>query len=192
MYGALEAVIATQQDAKTIHRGEYASGAMASNFATPYSTAELWAPSSRRYKFVVIGYAPEVIIKPIAKVDWVQDAKSKLNAFTKLQPNWNGRGSEPPSKEALEKSMQILLAFHRQAKEPSRIAPSSNDGVIFYIFGDDGRRGDIEVSNTGDIVATIKADTNRPAEVFDVAAEDSEIEETIQRIQAALGLRMDL
>lgn len=93
-----------------------------------------------------------------------------VDAMTRMQPDWNGYGSEPPNEFSRDLAKQILLSA-TSVLVPNRVAASAQGGVgICFYQGN--KYGDIECLNSGEILATISDGIHRP-EVWEVKPSDS-------------------
>jgi hypothetical protein len=93
----------------------------------------------------------------------------EIEEMRTLTPDWNGFRSEPPNEFAREVAKQILLSS-TTLMVPDRVAPSAQGGVGIC-FDNGGKYGDIEVLNTGEILATT-SDRRALPEVWEVKPTD--------------------
>jgi hypothetical protein len=87
-----------------------------------------------------------------------------------LHTDWNGYSSEPPNEFAREVAKQILLSA-TNVVVPSRVTASAQGGVGIC-FNANGKYGDIECLNSGEILATT-SDGRTVPDVWEVKPNDS-------------------
>jgi hypothetical protein len=94
----------------------------------------------------------EESVKPISveREDFFSDLKSTLSAFSQLPDNWDTFGSSAPTPIAIKNATTVLAKLHSIGKLPSRVAPSSDDSIMFHFYNDN-RYVLLEFFNDGDI-----------------------------------------
>lgn len=116
------------------------------------------------------------VIAAASKLSSTSDIGNRIAALSEqieemisLSTDWNGQGSEPPNEFAREVAKQILLTS-TTLMAPDRVTPSAQGGVGIC-FTRNRRYGDIEVLNTGEILATT-SDRRAVPEVWEVKPTD--------------------
>jgi len=115
---------------------------------------------------------------------WLEVALRELEAMRQLEANWDGRGSEAPNDLALANSKRVLLQLSDLGFPPRSINASAGDGIAIYFLGPNGQRADMEMYNSGEIVATIgEPDSGR---TFELANDESDIKGALEEMRQAL------
>ncbi|SRR6266567_4289478 len=176
---------ATSTEDRTEHRGQRVVSAMRTQVVTAPTgkvCAEQLSPIAHLGKalgwvvaFITASTSPSANARAST---WPQaEAGNRISAFaeivdemTDLDADWNGYGSEPPNEFAREVAKQILLDA-TTVVVPSRVTASAQGGVgICFNLKD--KYADIEVFNSGEILATTSDGKTVPA-VWEVKPSDS-------------------
>ena len=107
------------------------------------------------------------------------DLVEKLRA---LPTGWDGDGAEPPNETAIANARRAVDISQQMDFRPSRIAASVEGGVMVSFFV--GKRyGDMELFNTGEILAVTSDGTGSP-KIWEVADAEAAMREALERIRA--------
>jgi len=115
---------------------------------------------------------------------WFAEAQDGLDSLRDIPEGWDGHSAEAPNDTALAKTRRVLDILQSIGFRPDRIAPSAEGGIMlsFYV----GRRyGDIEMFNTGEVLA-VTSDGGGSPHVWEVAEDETAITDTLGSVQAAL------
>ena len=115
---------------------------------------------------------------------WFSAAQDGLDSLRDIPANWDGDGAETPNDTAITNTRRALDIFQRMNFRPDRIAPSAEGGVMlsFYV----GKRyGDIEIFNTGEILAVTSDGTGQPG-IWPVQDDETAITVALENIQTTL------
>lgn len=74
----------------------------------------------------------------------------QTEALSRLEPNWNSYGAEPPQMQAIRSAIEFLPLAARADVLPTRSLPSAEGGIAFRFTSDD-KRALVEFLNTGAI-----------------------------------------
>jgi hypothetical protein len=89
------------------------------------------------------------------------DLQRKINAMSKLSPNWDTYEAEPPSTEAMNLARELLVLAEREKFLPTDAVASAEGGVaLSFTVGD--RYADIECLNSGEILAVTVVGQQEP------------------------------
>jgi hypothetical protein len=108
------------------------------------------------------------------------DLQNKITAMKTLSDNWDTYGAEPPSPQTMFTAMQLLLQMEREDFLPGDALASAEGGVALC-FKTANRYADIELLNSGEILAVIAEGQNEPV-VWEVEKNDAGFTEAIKRI----------
>jgi hypothetical protein len=112
------------------------------------------------------------------------DGEKELDRISRLGPNWDSYGAEPPSANAVRASREILNELAGALMLPSAIVPSASGGIsIYFIRGD--RTAYIENYNDGTQALVMYGDDQEAAEVLEIGV-DVRPEELSNRISRHL------
>ena len=110
-----------------------------------------------------------------------EDARARLSQSSKLQPSWDTYGGDPPNPTAVAIAARVLNLLEVEALPPARLLPSSEGGIaISFVRGT--FRAEIEVYNTGEIVAATYTPQDLPS-VWELESSDAAIRTTIEQIR---------
>ncbi len=112
---------------------------------------------------------------------WFAEAQDGLDSLRDIPEGWDGHEAEPPNDAAIANTRLVLDSLQCIDFRPDRIAPSAEGGIMlsFYV----GKRyGDIEMFNTGEILAVI-SDGNGSPHVWEVAESKTAITDALETIR---------
>jgi hypothetical protein len=115
---------------------------------------------------------------------WLQTLEAKLSSMRTLSDNWNGYGSAAPNKDAFRNAEDLIMVLHQKGLEPSRIAPSAEEGIALT-FMSGQKRAIIECYNNGGITAAV-FQKGMQSEVWTLGTSTQDLEEAVDRIFAYL------
>ncbi|HYM10162.1 MAG TPA: hypothetical protein VEU62_05505 [Bryobacterales bacterium] len=108
--------------------------------------------------------------------------QERLAELSRLSPDWDSYGAEPPSHVAIAASRRILGALRRRAMLPTRILASAEGGVgICFVEGD--RYAHIECLNSGDISAVMYQARGDPT-VWEIPDDEQSLSKSLEDIRA--------
>lgn len=109
----------------------------------------------------------------------------KLVSLAELRNNWDSYGAPPPSRPALRKAFEAMLAT-REILLPETVLPSVEGGVTLVYSTDSRAYAELEFTNDGEVVAAFKRATERP-KVWSVSG-DRGIAAAVTELRRLLGL----
>ena len=112
---------------------------------------------------------------------WFAEAQDGLDSLRDIPEGWDGHGAEAPNDAAIANTRRVLDSLQNLGFRPDRIAPSAEGGIMlsFYV----GKRyGDIELFNTGEILAVTSDGSGSPL-VWEVAEDETAITDTLETIR---------
>ena len=112
---------------------------------------------------------------------WFAEAQDGLDSLRDIPEGWDGHEAEPPNDAAIASTRLVLDSLQCIGFRPDRIAPSAEGGIMlsFYV----GKRyGDIEMFNTGEILA-VTSDGNGSPHVWEVAESKTAITDALETIR---------
>ncbi|HVA48042.1 MAG TPA: hypothetical protein VNH11_16855 [Pirellulales bacterium] len=83
-----------------------------------------------------------------------------LRPLTRLAPDWDDDGSDPPNDVALRAAAKVLECLSTDDVPKPDVSPSVEEGVCISFWHRD-RYADIECFNTGEIVAAVMDEQRR-------------------------------
>ena len=113
---------------------------------------------------------------------WFAKAQDGLDSLRDIPVGWDGDGAEAPNDAAIANTRRVLESLQNLGFRPDRIAPSAEGGIMlsFYV----GKRyGDIELFNTGEILA-VTSDGDGSPHVWEVAEDETAITDALETIRA--------
>lgn len=113
------------------------------------------------------------------------DARSRLQSTTLLQPGWDTYDADPPNQIARKLAQKMLLKLEAEALPPSRLLPSSEGGIAISFANENGR-AEIEIYNSGEIAAATYSLHEEPI-VWDLDGSNAGITTTIEQIRVRLS-----
>jgi hypothetical protein len=114
-----------------------------------------------------------------AAATWAKRAQDTLDGFRQMKPGWDSYDADPPNSTAIYWAGKVIETLSRADFEPSRIVPSAEGGIAI-VFVCEPKYADIEVFNTGEILA-VMSDRKSEPRVWAVAPQD--IEGSVERIR---------
>ena len=112
---------------------------------------------------------------------WFAEAQDGLDSLRDIPEGWDSHGAEAPNDAAIANTRRVLDSLQRLGFRPDRIAPSAEGGIMlsFYV----GKRyGDIELFNTGEILA-VTSDGGGSPHVWEVAEDETAITDALETIR---------
>jgi hypothetical protein len=94
------------------------------------------------------------------------DAEEELHRISRLEPDWDSYGAEPPSADAIRASREILEELAGAQILPSAVVPSAGGGVSIY-FMTAGRTVYVESYNQGS-QALVMYDQQGSTEILEI------------------------
>ena len=109
------------------------------------------------------------------------DLQRKIKLTGNLRPNWDTYGAEPPDAEAVNTALEVLVSLEHERFLPSDAVASTEGGVaLCFVAGD--RYADIEILNSGEILAVTVTGQQDPY-VWEVGKNTRAFSEAIERIR---------
>jgi hypothetical protein len=102
-----------------------------------------------------------------------------------LPNGWDGDAAEAPNDTAIAHAHRVLDILKRLNFHPDRIAPSAEGGVTISFFVE-RRYGDIELFNTGEILAVTSDGSGNP-HVWEVPDEEAAIRNALEQIRTMIS-----
>lgn len=90
-----------------------------------------------------------------------QEVDAALTDLTKLEPNWDEYGTQPPNSIAVENARKVIKVLSELNLSSPYLAPSSDEGVTIS-FLRKKKIAAIECFNTGEIIALTSDGTGSP------------------------------
>lgn len=115
-----------------------------------------------------------------------RNPKRSLFNLAAFELGWDGFKAEPPSREALKQADRVLRILNDTGFQPDRINASAEGGVTFAFLAGN-RYADIACLNSGEILAVMSDRTGEP-QVWEVAAAESSVRTTLERLRADVRL----
>ena len=111
-------------------------------------------------------------------------AESQLMEFSRLAPDWDSYGAEPPNATAMDSAAQLLGILRSLDLPPTRVVPSSEGGVgICFVNGK--AYADIESLNSGELLAVMYSGAEEP-QVWEITQNEESIREAVEQIRGHL------
>jgi hypothetical protein len=110
-------------------------------------------PTNERFLFLrspAVTATPAPLSFGSQKRDWLAPMKQRLDAIAAHLDGWNGYSAPAPQPVAVARANEFLEVLHQEDLAPIQIAASAIGGVG-VTFGQQGRQGYVEFSNTGSI-----------------------------------------
>lgn len=104
----------------------------------------------------------------------------KLRAMENLEDNWDTYGAEAPSLETISNAIDLLVRMEQISFLPSDVLASSEGGVALS-FKSATRYADIELLNSGEVLAVIAEGSQQPV-VWEVEKSNTGFEGAISTI----------
>lgn len=112
---------------------------------------------------------------------WFTEAQNGLESLSDLAEDWDGHDAEPPNKTAFAGVRRVLELLRHLNFRPNRIAPSAEGGIMLSFFH--GKRyGDIELFNTGEILAVTSDGSGAPT-IWETTDNETEITNALEVIR---------
>jgi hypothetical protein len=122
------------------------------------------------------------------RLSWVGRFAAELRRFSTLPKAWDSYVADPPNEVAIRAAERVLdLLWDSGYSKPSRIAPSSDDGVLISFMGKKGS-ANIECFNSGEIVAAVTSPHEAPR-VWQVDRTPGAIRAALEEIADAIKAR---
>jgi hypothetical protein len=109
-----------------------------------------------------------------------QDLLQKIERMKDLRPNWDTYGAEPPSVDALNSAAELLNRLSKLEFLPTD-AVASTEGGVALSFTTSNRYADIEILNSGEILAVTFTRQQEPV-AWEVRRDERNILLAIERI----------
>ena len=135
---------------------------------------------------------PDGVEPEVSSSYWDNRARFKqlqesIDRFRYLQAGWDSYGTEAPNQASIRGAIQILKSLEAESFPPNRIRPSAEGGIAIS-FANDRRRGDFEVYNTGEVVASVyRTDQPTSADVWEIDPKGTGILAAAQKIREYLS-----
>lgn len=114
---------------------------------------------------------------------WTAQAQEALDRLSTFPDGWDGDGTEAPNPTALAHARRALAVCVSLSLRPDRIAPAAEGGVMlsFYV----GKRyGDLELFNTGEILAvTSPGPDGTGPQVWEVTDDETAIRSALETLR---------
>lgn len=112
------------------------------------------------------------------------EARQRLDVASLLKEGWDTYDAEPPNPNSVTESGKILTALETHNLPPTRVMASAEGGIgISFVEGES--RAEIEVFNTGEVVAATYTSQSEPV-VWEIGQGQS-LEAAIERIRVHLA-----
>jgi hypothetical protein len=113
------------------------------------------------------------------------DAWKRLRNTTTLADGWDTYQAEAPNAIAHDLAQRVLTTLEGAWLAPARVLPSAEGGIaISFVAGD--RRAEIEVYNTGEVVAATYSSRGEPA-VWELRDTEDALKTAIASIRVHLA-----
>ena len=113
------------------------------------------------------------------------EVRYQLEMTTSLESDWDTYGAESPNDSARSQASIILSALEAQLLPPSRLMPSAEGGIALS-FVDGENRAEIEIYNTGEVVAATYSAQSEP-DVWELNNTGAALETAIGAIRVHLA-----
>lgn len=117
---------------------------------------------------------------------WLARSVSKIEGMENLEHGWDGYQADPPSTTTIDQARTILQTLYRMNLEPNRVAASAEGGITLAFYNSE-RYGDIELLNSGEVLAITSSGNGNP-EVWEVSG-DKQIKEALGKIRDYIRCR---
>jgi hypothetical protein len=141
--------------------------------ANPFVRSQLFASPASDRDLIAYMNAMEVHRKS-------GEFQDKLLAMGSLKDNWDTYGAEAPSAESLYNAVDLLVRMEQMSFLPSDVLASSEGGVALS-FKSETRYADIELLNSGEVLAVIAEGSHQP-HVWEVEKSSIGFDEAITSI----------
>jgi len=111
-------------------------------------------------------------------------ARESLNSARALKPDWADHLADRPNEAACSLASRVLDKLEANFLPPTRLMPSVEGGIALS-FVEEERRAEIEVYNTGEVIAATYAGQCEPV-VWALADTEHALETTIDQIRVHL------
>jgi hypothetical protein len=113
------------------------------------------------------------------------EARQRLSTTVSLERDWDTYGAESPNDLARNLAASVLDVLEEASLPPTRLTPSAEGGIAMsFVAGDN--RGEIEIYNTGEIVAATYAGQTEPT-VWELKDTDVALKNAIAQIRVRLA-----
>jgi hypothetical protein len=117
--------------------------------------------------------------------DRFSDARKRLRNTATLAAGWDTYHAEAPNAVARDLAGRVLTTLEGEQLAPARVMPSAEGGIAFsFVQGD--RRAEVEVYNSGEIVAATYSSRGEPA-VWELRDTEDALKIAISSIRAHLA-----
>lgn len=117
---------------------------------------------------------------------WFAAGLSKIDGMQNLRRGWDGYQAEPPNASTIEQARFVLQMLYRMNFEPNRIAASAEGGIAIAFYTAD-RYGDVEMLNSGEVLAITSIGDGNP-NAWKVEG-NSQVKEALGKIRDYIRLR---
>ena len=115
----------------------------------------------------------EYVRRKIAELE----INDRLNRLANLPANWDGYGSDAPSRVAVHSAIAIATAFINFGLIPDAVTPSPEGGIALCFVGNN-KYADIECFNSGETLA-VRYSTNEDPKAWTIQPNDAASESTV-------------
>jgi len=113
-----------------------------------------------------------------------QEIDVALTSLTKLEPNWDEYGTQPPNSTAVENARKVIKVLSELNLPSPYLAPSSDEGVTIS-FLRKKKVAAIECFNTGEIISLTSDGTGSPS-VWEVGESQTALRQACKEIEVFL------
>lgn len=110
-----------------------------------------------------------------------EDFRRKLQAMETLQDNWDTYGAEAPNPQTISDAISLLVQMEHMRFLPSEVLASSEGGIALS-FKSASRYADIELLNSGEVLAVVAEGSQQQPVAWEVKKTARDFEEAIYRI----------
>ena len=113
------------------------------------------------------------------------EARFRLNATKALTPDWDSYGADAPNALARDLAAKVLTRLEQASMPPALLIPSAEGGIAIS-FVEGMNRAEIEVYNTGEIMAATYSGQGDPA-IWELDISESKLKSAIAAIRVRLA-----